>query len=101
MDNDKLNKLKEQRKALDARIRQEQNRKNTKQRTQDTRRKILAGAAVLSEAGKDVGYKTALYDLLARFLTKPEDRALFGLPAASETKSQKPEQPENAIKTQA
>jgi len=93
MTNDKLEKLLEQRKAIDARIRLEQNRENDRKRKADTRRKILAGAAVLDEASKHPAYKEKLYKLLASFLTRPDDRALFGLPALPETAKQesKPE----------
>lgn len=79
MATDKLDKLLAQRKALDARIRLEQNRENTRKRKQDTRKKILAGAAVLDEADKHPAYRAELFRLLGRFLSRPEDRALFGL----------------------
>lgn len=52
-----------------------------KPRAQDTRRKILAGAAVLDEAEGKEEYKAALFKLLGKFLTRPEDRALFGQPS--------------------
>lgn len=84
MQNDKLEKLKEQRKVLDARIRKEQNRESTRQRKRDTRRKILAGAAVLDQAGKNPAYKANLYRLLDRFLIRKTDRELFGLPVKEE-----------------
>jgi hypothetical protein len=80
MGNPKLEKLKKQKQVLEARIRQEQGRENAKKRKLDTRRKILAGAVVLDEAERHPAYKNALYELLARFLTRDDDRALFGLP---------------------
>ena len=89
---DKLEKLLVQRKALDERIRKEQNRKNAIKRKADTRRKVLAGAAVLDESEHNAKYKTALYGLLERFLTREDDRALFGfepLPASPEQAKQK------------
>lgn len=89
MDNDKLKKLIEQRKALDAKIQLEQNKENEKKRKEDTRRKILAGAVVLDEAGRQPKFKEELYNLLGRFLTRADDRALFGLsvaPAVQEAK---------------
>jgi hypothetical protein len=79
MAGDKLEKLIAQRKALEARIRQEQNRENDRKRKQDTRRKILAGAVVLDEAAGKPEYRAELYKLLGRFLSRAEDRALFGL----------------------
>jgi hypothetical protein len=54
-------------------------RENAKKKKEDTRRKILAGAAVLDEASKQPKFKAELYDLLGRFLTRDNDRALFGL----------------------
>jgi hypothetical protein len=80
MATDKIEKLKAQRATLEARIRREQGREKSRQRTADTRRKILAGAAALDEAEKDAAYKASLMGLLGRFLTRPDDRALFSLP---------------------
>jgi hypothetical protein len=79
MENEKLKKLLEQRKALDAKIQLEQNRENAKKRKDDTRRKILAGAAVLDEMAKNDKLKAEIHKLLASFLTRDNDRALFGL----------------------
>ena len=81
MENDKLKKLREQRKALDAKIQLEQNRENERKRKDDTRRKILAGAAVLDEMGKNEKLKADIDKLLGSFLTRDNDRALFGLAA--------------------
>jgi hypothetical protein len=78
--NDKLAKLLEQRKAIDAQIRLEQNRENAKKKKDDTRRKILTGAAVLDEAGKHPKFKADIDKLLGRFLKRNDERALFGLP---------------------
>ncbi len=78
--NEKLAKLIEQRKALDAQIKLEQNRENEKKKKDDTRRKILAGAAVLDEAAKHPKFKAELESLLGRFLKRTDERALFGLP---------------------
>ncbi len=52
-----------------------------RERKNDTRRKILAGAAVVDEAEGKEEYKAALFKLLGKFLTRPEDRALFGQPS--------------------
>lgn len=87
MQNDKLEKLKAKRREIDAQIRQEQNREIVQQRKLDTRRKILAGAAVLSEAGGNQGYKAALWQLLDSFLGKPDDRVLFDLPPLPQGKT--------------
>ncbi len=49
----KLNRLIEKREAVNARIRQEQNKLRASERKSDTRRKVLAGAAVLEWAKRD------------------------------------------------
>ena len=79
MGTDKLGRLMEQRDVLAARIRREQAKARTQERKDDTRRKILAGAVVLERAEKDAAFKTDLEALLARFLVRDDDRALFGL----------------------
>ena len=79
MGTDRLEKLKEQRETIAARIRREQAKARTRERKDDTRRKILAGAVVLERADKDAALKTQLDALLARFLVRDDDRALFGL----------------------
>jgi hypothetical protein len=55
----------------------------TEERKKDTRRKILLGAVVFE--GMAVNEKIAAWAnrVLARRLTKPRDRALFGLPPAA------------------
>jgi hypothetical protein len=77
----KLNRLIEQRNAFNARIRQEQNKQRTGERKHDTRRKVLAGAAVLEWAKRDSEFSSRLVAELKRFLVRDDDRALFGLPS--------------------
>ena len=60
MTSEKLEKLLAKRKAIEAQIRQEQNRENERKRKDDTRRKILAGAAVLDEAAGKPEYRAEL-----------------------------------------
>lgn len=47
----------------------------------DTRRKILIGACMLTETESDPDAKGRLDTVLDRRLTRPDDRALFNLPA--------------------
>ena len=54
-------------------------------RSQDTRRKILVGAAILAKVERGEWPQDKLLALLDASLTRPDDRALFDLPA---TKSQ-------------
>lgn len=79
MADDKIEKLKAQKKSIEVRIRQEQNRDRARERKADTRRKILAGAWALDEAASRADFKEFLYKKLDSFLSKPDDRALFGL----------------------
>ena len=81
MPDDKLKTLLEQRKVINSRIRQEQSRQNKKARNEDTRRKILAGAWLLDEMESRKDFKEFVYKKLDSFLTRPNDRALFDLPA--------------------
>lgn len=48
-------------------------------RAAETRRKILAGAAVLAEVETDAERAAWLNDVLTRRLTRADDRAIFGL----------------------
>ncbi len=76
----KLNRLIEQREAVNARIKQEQNKLNASKRREDTRRKVLAGAAVLEWAKRDSEFSGKLMQELKAFLVRDGDRELFGLP---------------------
>ena len=51
-------------------------------RRQDTRRKVLAGALLLELMNKDPDLQKEMLGKLSAFLTRPEDRALFGLRSA-------------------
>ena len=53
MADNRLKRLMEKREAVNARIKQEQNKLNAIERRADTRRKVLAGAAVLEWAKRD------------------------------------------------
>lgn len=48
-------------------------------RSNDTRRKILAGALVLDMMEKDEATKQRFLDRLDKYLKRADDRALFGL----------------------
>jgi hypothetical protein len=76
----KLKRLIEKRDAVNARIKQEQNKLNANKRRADTRRKVLAGAAVLEWAKRDNDFAAKLDTELKAFLVRDADRELFGLP---------------------
>ena len=86
----RLKRLIEQREAVNARIRQEQNKQRASERRADTRRKILAGAAILEWANRDRDFSTKLLEELKSFLVRDADRELFGLPPI------KPKEKQNA-----
>lgn len=50
------------------------------QRSDDTRRKILAGALVLDMMERDDQTRAKFIDRLDKYLTRADDRALFSLP---------------------
>ena len=77
--------------TLEAKLKQEKARKqqiearkraaeSKLKRSQDTRRKILVGAAVLSKVGRGEWSREKLLALLDATLTRADDRALFDLP---------------------
>jgi hypothetical protein len=72
-------KLLEKRKAIDERLRAVAAREKEEERRLDTRRKILAGAVVLEEAGKRPEFKQELTRMLDQLLYRVEDRKLFDL----------------------
>ncbi len=77
---DKLKKLKAQRAAIDARMRQEQYKLNKLERARDTHRKVLVGAAMMEWAKRSNENSLTLATELKNFLTRNDERALFGLP---------------------
>lgn len=76
---EKERKLLEARENLQARIKAVETQLKKEEQKKETRRKILAGAAVLDEASRNLKFRAALETLMDRFLTKPSDRTLFGL----------------------
>ena len=84
MADDRLQRLIEQRNAMNARIKQEQNKQKAGERKSDTRRKVLAGATVLQWAARDNEFSKLLMAELGKFLVRDADRALFNLPTSKE-----------------
>ena len=80
MSNDQIEKLEQKQAQLKAKIQLIRNREATKQRKIETRKKILAGAAVLDAAKKDPAAQEKLTKLLDSFLKTDRDRKLFDLP---------------------
>jgi hypothetical protein len=77
----KLSQLIEKREAVTAKIKLEENKLRASERKRETRRKVLAGAAVLEWAKRDSEFSARLMIELKTFLVRDDDRALFGLAA--------------------
>jgi hypothetical protein len=80
MAGDQLDKLREKKAQIEAKLRKLEAREKEKARKADTRRKVIAGALALEHAEIDPAFGEKLHGLLARFVDRPQDRALFGLP---------------------
>lgn len=78
----KLEKLQQERDRLNAQIQRLAARKQAEERRQQTRRDVLVGAFVrrrLADGGAIVLSEAGLLRELSEWLTRPGDRALFGL----------------------
>ena len=76
----RLAQLKAQKQKMEA---LERTRISTLARKQDTRRKVLAGAMLLEMMERNSEVKHEMLGRLSKFLTRPEDRTLFGLATGS------------------
>lgn len=74
-----VEKLKEQKRQLEAKIKKIESLEKTKKRKEDTRRKIIVGGALLAQAEKDPAFKQNLYRHLEKLVINPKDRELVGL----------------------
>jgi hypothetical protein len=72
----RLRQLKAKQQRIEARRRSLESRRT---RRDDTRRKILVGAIVLAKVEQGVLEESVLRGWLKDALTRPDDRALFGL----------------------
>jgi hypothetical protein len=80
MADSRLKQLIDKKNAVLARIKQEEGKLRAVERKSDTRRKVLAGAAVLEWAKRDSEFSSRLITELKSFLVRDADRELFGLP---------------------
>jgi large subunit ribosomal protein L7/L12 len=78
-----LDKLKEQRDRLNARIQAAEARTKTSERKKETQRKILVGAYYLDEARKN-NRMDDIKKIMDEYLKRSSDRTLFDLPEQSE-----------------
>ena len=77
MPQDERTRLLEKKAKLDARLKQLALHEAKQNRKDDTRRKIIAGALILEHAEIDPEFAPVLAKLLNRYVTRPQDRALF------------------------
>ena len=77
----KLDQLKARKQKMDA---LHKAKATSLERRQDTRRKVLAGAMLMDLMDKDAELKKQMLGKLSTFLTRPDDRVLFGLRSAGE-----------------
>ncbi len=78
---EKLAQLKARKQAIDARVKASESKKS---RTDDTRRRILIGAMVLDQWKNNSDSEAKTKQALDKFLTKDNDRKLFGLSPSSQ-----------------
>jgi hypothetical protein len=83
-----LDRLKEQRTKLDARIQAAQARSKTSERKKETQRKILVGAYYLDQARKN-NQMDSIREIMNDYLKRSSDRLLFDLPEWSKNKEGK------------
>jgi hypothetical protein len=76
---ERLADLEAKKAGLEAQMQAIQARQRERQRKDDTRRKVLVGAAVLAEAEKNPAAKQKLMALLDQYLTRLVDRSVFDL----------------------
>lgn len=76
---EQLAELERKEAQLKARIQKKRAEVKSKNRRQDTRRKIIAGAIVLEHAERDQFFANTLTKLLDQHVKRPEDRKLLGL----------------------
>ena len=77
----KLKQAKAKKQQIEARKRALETKE---ERAKDTRRKILVGATILAKVDRGEWPKDKLLAMLDLALTRPDDRALFDLPEATE-----------------
>ncbi len=80
-DDDRIAELAAKQKSIEARLDALRARSKERARKDDTRRKVLVGAVILTESEQSEPAKQRLMTLLDKHLVRDIDRAVFGLPA--------------------
>ena len=76
---ERISELEKQRDQINARLQKERARVSAQKRKDDTRRKIIIGAALLAHAEYDDTVKAQLWRILDQHVTRLQDRVLLGL----------------------
>ena len=76
---ERISELEKQRDQINARLQKERTKFSAQKRKDDTRRKIIVGAALLAHAEHDDTVKAQLWRILDQHVTRPQDRTLLGL----------------------
>ena len=79
MSTDKIDKLREKKLAIEAKLKAEIAKQSERERKEDTRRKILIGAMVLDKMKREPIYEKEINSKLSSYLTTERDRKLFDL----------------------
>ena len=89
-DEERLQKLEEQKQKLSAKISKQKATLTAKKRKDDTRRKIIAGALALEHMEKDNGFRETMMRLL-RDHVKDKDKPLFDADLAAPSSAPMPD----------
>ena len=93
----KLERLLEKEAQLKAQIQQAKAAERTLEKKRDTRRKILVGAAVMARVESGRWPKEDLLEMMDGFLSRPNERELFGLSGGDESAVEQPVEEQAAL----
>jgi alanyl-tRNA synthetase len=89
MPNKSIEKLQQEQRKLEARLRRVQSQAKSEKRKLDTKRKILTGAAVLAEAIDNDEFRELLLQILDKRITRNSDRVVLELDVNQDNESTK------------
>jgi predicted membrane chloride channel (bestrophin family) len=85
---EQIERLKQRKAQLEARLQMLEARQRTQDRKRDTRRKVLAGAMILHQVETRRFPRDEFIRMMDEFLTRDYDRELFGLPVSGNPRAQ-------------
>jgi hypothetical protein len=89
MPNKSIEKLQQEQRKLEARLRKVQSQAKSEKRKLDTKIKILTGAAVLAEAIDNDEFRELLLQILDKRITRNSDRVVLELDVNQDNESTK------------